>query len=269
MQALAKVLNSLGASIDGEDDPVIFVKKINAYAEVGLCSKATTAKSGSLIIFRGTWLGNKQSYRIGVIESVEGNFIKFMEWTPELKTNFPVVRKGDGSILMIVEMNYPIWSGLLLKNGVRITRGISIFHEGVDMKLSNFDRRVYAFEGGEVVKVFNNYNPKKRWTDWMNSAGNYCVIRSKIGGKYYTMRYIHLEHLRVTKGQHISKNQLIGQYADIGYSFGAHLHLEMHDMKNKRVDPLPFLNDYASFIIYGYDDERSYVATNMQIDTIN
>lgn len=267
--AIALVLNKLGGSIDGNDDSVVFVKRINAYIEVGLCTATSVAKPGSLIVFRGTWLGKKQSHRIGVIEAIEGNYIKFMEWTPELKTNFPVVRKGDPSILMIVEMSYPIWSGILLKNGIRITRGVSWFHDGVDMKISNFDRRVYAFEGGTVVKVFNNYNPKTRWSDWKNSGGNYCVIKTKLDGKDCLMRYLHLQHLRVKVGQKIAKNQLLGQYADIGYSFGAHLHLEAHDLKGKVLNPLPYLSDYASFIIYSYEDEKSYVASNMILDNIN
>ncbi len=269
IQAIAKVLNELGANIDGNDDSVMFVKRINAYIEVGLSPSSSAPKPGSLIIFRGTWYGKVQSHRIGIIEEVTGEYIKYMTWTPDLKTTYPVVRKGDPSILMISEMSYPIWSGVLLKNGIRITRGIGLFHDGVDMKISNFDRRVYAFEGGVVVKVFNKYNPKTRWTDWRNSGGNYCVIQSKIGGKTYLMRYLHLVNLKVRQGQKVAKNQLLGQYADVGYSFGAHLHLDMHDLAHNRVDPLPFLNDYASFIIYGYEDERAYIATNMILDHIN
>lgn len=269
IQAMSKVLNSLGASIDGSDDSVVFVKRINAYIEVGLCSTSSKAAPGSLIIFRSTWLGKVQSHRIGIIEGVEGNYIKFMEWTPELKTNFPVVCRNDSSILMIVEMSYPIWSGILLKNGIRITRGIGFMHDGVDMKLSNFDRRVYAFEGGKVVKVFNNYNPRKRWSDWKNSGGNYVVIRGKMNGKDCLMRYLHLEKVCVKLGQKIGRNQLLGRYADIGYSFGAHLHLDVHDMKGRIMDPLPNLSEYASFIIYGYEDDRSYIASNMVLDTIN
>jgi len=269
VQALATVVNKLGAQIDEKDDSLTFVKKINAYAEVGLCSTTSVPKTGSLIIFRGTWAGKIKSHRIGIIEEVCGSYIKFMEWSPELGTTFPVIRKNDYTIQMIVEFSYPIWSGILLKNGIRITRGISLFHRGVDMKLSNFDRRVYAFEGGTVVKVFNNYNPKKRWSDWINSGGNYVVIKSRMQGKDCLMRYLHLYNLKVKVGQKIGKNQLLGQYDDIGYSFGAHLHLDVHDMQGKLMDPLPDLSDYASFIIYSYDDERSYIASNMLLDSVN
>jgi murein DD-endopeptidase MepM/ murein hydrolase activator NlpD len=45
----------------------------------------------------------------------------------------------------------------------------------------------------------------------------------------------------ISKGQIIRAGDLIGMYADVGYSFGAHLHLNIYNMAWRAIDPTPIL----------------------------
>lgn len=117
------------------------------------------------------------------------------------------------------------------------------FHDGIDFKcgLNPPDRRVFSIGAGQCVFDFDDYEDKKRWTDPKHSGGNYTITLEKIDGVEYYVKYLHLVENYLSKGQFFDAGFCIGKYADVGYSFGAHLHLNMYDKNWRVIDPTPVL----------------------------
>jgi murein DD-endopeptidase MepM/ murein hydrolase activator NlpD len=110
-------------------------------------------------------------------------------------------------------------------------------HDGVDL-VSNFNQNVYAAAGGKVISDRDTYEHAKRWVAGSgNSVGNRVIIESIIDGKKYFCAYYHLIENYVEEKQDILTGQLIGMYADVGMSYGAHLHFMMWDEHWKVVNP--------------------------------
>lgn len=112
-------------------------------------------------------------------------------------------------------------------------------HTGIDYIGRDF--RVYAICDGIVIKDFDDYDPRKRWTDRRHSAGNYVLISSMIHGKRIYHRYVHLGENNVDHGQPVKQGEQIGLYADVGQSFGAHLHFDMYDENWNKPNPEPIM----------------------------
>ena len=73
------------------------------------------------------------------------------------------------------------------------------------------------------------------------SYGNYVKIKHDNG--YYTL-YAHLRYGSVTVnvGDRVKKGQVIGYMGNTGYSFGAHLHFEVRNTSDVKIDPTPYIN---------------------------
>lgn len=117
-------------------------------------------------------------------------------------------------------------------NNTRITAGyknpnykkeFGYNHYGMD--LTDKDRKDTTIWGsgvGEVVEA-----------GWSDSGGNVVVIAYKNcelpngSVKDLVMRYYHLDSIKVSKGQKITKDTRIGVYGNTGASSGAHLHIEI------------------------------------------
>lgn len=130
--------------------------------------------------------------------------------------------------------------------GWRTLKGKPQFHDGIDFV--NKDRKdtiVFAIWDGEVCLDVDYYDESKRWTDGRHSGGNFVILKHIIDGKLYYTRYMHIDKNTVTKDQKIRKGQTLGHYADVGFSYGAHLHLDMYDYKWKKIDPTPVLRQYG------------------------
>lgn len=125
--------------------------------------------------------------------------------------------------------------------GMRTLNGKRQFHGGIDFISANNDRRVYSIGGGVCCFDFDDYEDRKRWNDVKHSGGNYTIITTKIGGIQYYVKYLHLVENYISKGQIIKADDLIGKYADVGYSFGAHLHLNIYNSSWEPIDPTPIL----------------------------
>lgn len=54
--------------------------------------------------------------------------------------------------------------------------------------------------------------------------------------------YAHSRRLLVQAGQKVTAGQVIGEVGNTGYSYGTHLHLEVH-VNGAPTDPIPFLRD--------------------------
>lgn len=110
-------------------------------------------------------------------------------------------------------------------------------HDGIDYVSETNNRKVYAVSNGFVVYDYDDYNEIKRYKS-PNTGGNMVIITSVINNKTYHIRYLHLLNNNITKGQLITEGMLIGEYGDVGYSFGAHLHLDVYTANwNKKINP--------------------------------
>ena len=112
-------------------------------------------------------------------------------------------------------------------------------HDGIDLVgYKNALAYILAHSDGEVVDVRKDYNK----TDKSGSSyGNYVKIKHDNG--YYTL-YAHMKYNSVTvsKGDRVSKGQIIGYMGNTGHSCGAHLHFEVRSDSSTRIDPTPYID---------------------------
>jgi murein DD-endopeptidase MepM/ murein hydrolase activator NlpD len=116
-----------------------------------------------------------------------------------------------------------------LNGGARIHNGIDIAQSGVN--------EVVASAGGRVSKSY------------LSSSYGECVfILHDINGQEFETVYAHMRSgsRKVKEGDHVRQGQPIGIMGNTGYSFGQHLHFELHKGrwnigKSKAVDPLDYL----------------------------
>jgi len=119
----------------------------------------------------------------------------------------------------------------------RLPDGHEQVHDGIDFISGINDRTVFAIADGFVAYDYDDYCHIKRYAK-PNTGGNMVIITSVINNKTYHIRYLHLAENYISKGQYIVKGRNIGVYGDVGYSFGAHLHLDVFEVNwNKKINP--------------------------------
>lgn len=59
------------------------------------------------------------------------------------------------------------------------------------------------------------------------------------------MIYAHSRRVLVQVGQTVKAGDVIGQVGNTGYSYGTHLHFEVHDASGKPFDPVPLLKQHG------------------------
>jgi murein DD-endopeptidase MepM/ murein hydrolase activator NlpD len=98
-------------------------------------------------------------------------------------------------------------------------------HGGIDLAAPS-GTPYYAVAGGKVILARSN-----------GGYGN-CIMIDHGGG--VISLYGHSTNLAVKEGDIVEAGQKIGTVGDTGYSFGPHLHFEIH-VEGARVDPIDFL----------------------------
>lgn len=128
----------------------------------------------------------------------------------------------------------------VLKNGEnQITQGYSKSHQAVDLvKYKGQLDFITAHSDGKVIEVRKDYNKVDKTG---NSYGNYVKIKHNNG--YYTL-YAHLKYktVGVDVGQKVKEGQVIGYMGATGHTNGAHLHFEVRNKSNVKINPTPYLN---------------------------
>jgi murein DD-endopeptidase MepM/ murein hydrolase activator NlpD len=144
--------------------------------------------------------------------------------------------------IMITKLIRPVESPHKVTSGYgpRVLNGKRQLHDGIDY-VSRNSKNVLAIADGYVVTDVDYYKPSLRWTDRRHSAGNMVIIKHKIHGKEYFVRYLHLVRNRVEEGLEVQQGETIGIYGDAGISYGPHLHLDMYTKGWVKVDPTPIL----------------------------
>lgn len=135
--------------------------------------------------------------------------------------------------------------------GNRTLNGNTAFHAGIDC-VGISSKRVCAISSGRVAIsqiVTDKSDPTWEW-------GNYVAIISDDGKIVY---YCHLSERTVHEGERVNIGDEIGIEGNTGYSFGAHLHLEV------REGSLPI--DAASYI--GIPNKTGTYSAELFPDTDN
>ena len=112
-------------------------------------------------------------------------------------------------------------------------------HNGIDLVgYKNALDYIIAHSDGEVVGVRSNYKTTDKTG---NSYGNYVKIKHNNG--YYTL-YAHLKYnsVCVSVGDRVTKGQTIGYMGATGHATGAHLHFEVRDTSDTKIDPTPYID---------------------------
>ena len=105
----------------------------------------------------------------------------------------------------------------------------TIYHSGVDIG-APMGTPIKAANSGKVI-----------YTGWYGGYGNVVIIdHGKMQGRPTSTLYAHQSSIAVSKGQNVSKGQVIGYVGSTGYSTGPHLHFEVR-INGKPVNPLNYI----------------------------
>lgn len=115
--------------------------------------------------------------------------------------------------------------------GNRVLGGVTEFHGGVDL-VGTGDKTVVAVAAvrvGASQRVFTGAT-----AEW----GNYVRIDTDDGRKLY---YCHLSRRLVSVGQRVNIGDHIGVEGSTGKSTGSHLHFEVRDGENAKINAADYL----------------------------
>jgi len=113
-------------------------------------------------------------------------------------------------------------------------------HNGIDLVGAGYTLDyIVAHSAGTVVGVVSNVNYNTYGTT-NKIYGNYVKIKHDNG--MYTL-YSHLKYgsVAVKVNQRVTAGTVLGYMGNTGYSNGAHLHFEVRDENNIKIDPTPYV----------------------------
>lgn len=111
-------------------------------------------------------------------------------------------------------------------------------HGGIDIVNKGYTLgNIVAHTEGQVVAARNNCTGFESG----GSYGNYVKIKHSNG--YYTL-YAHMAYgsIKVSKGQKVNKGQVLGYMGATGTAYGGHLHFEVRNESNIRINPTEYLD---------------------------
>lgn len=115
-------------------------------------------------------------------------------------------------------------------------------HKGIDLVDVNSQGThilgwIVAHSDGIVVELRTNC----KGYEGNGSYGNYVKLKHDDG--YYTL-YAHMAYntIKVSKGQRVLRGQVLGYMGATGFVTAGHLHWEVRNTSDVRIDPTPYLN---------------------------
>lgn len=116
-------------------------------------------------------------------------------------------------------------------------------HKGMDLA-APAGTIIYSVTDGKVISVGSGCNPVGYYGNPCGGGyGNYVKIQDN-NGMYFIYAHMYSTPM-VSSGQTVSKGQQIGVVGSSGSSTGNHLHFEVRDKSNVKINPTPYSN-YAS-----------------------
>lgn len=132
-------------------------------------------------------------------------------------------RYVGGKLLWPSNTCYTITSPYSMR--VHPTLGVYKQHTGIDIGAAHGTDVLAAADGTVII------------AGWNNAYGNYVVINH--GGGLTTL-YGHNSKLTVSKGQKVTRGQIIAKVGSTGYSTGPHIHFEVQ-VNGSPVNPMSYL----------------------------
>lgn len=132
-------------------------------------------------------------------------------------------------------------SRLLYEGEYQITQKYKkLTHKGIDIvKYKSETCKIKAHTEGVVALIQTGQKNDKN-AKGTKSYGNFVKIKHPDG--YYTL-YAHLKEVYVKKGEKLAKGDFVGYMGNTGKSYGAHLHFEVRNEKDTRIDPTKYLTE--------------------------
>jgi len=130
-----------------------------------------------------------------------------------------------------------------------VSQSFSSSHKAIDVVgAGNSVDDIIAFSDGTVEIVVNTVTGNRKGSRGTASYGNFVKIRHDNGMKTL---YAHMEYgsVSVKAGDYVSKGQKIGRMGDTGNAYGVHLHFEVRQSDEKRIDPYPYLFEGRQLVI--------------------
>jgi len=140
-------------------------------------------------------------------------------------------------------------------------------HEAVDVVKKWYQAdTIIAHSAGTVVMVQTGI-PHKPGSTGNLSYGNFVKIKHDDG--YYTL-YAHLKEVYVRKNQRVARGEKLGYMGDSGNAYGVHLHFEIRNTYDHRIDPEPYLNtdlpqEVRNITYQVYDNTKGYWLPNVVV----
>jgi murein DD-endopeptidase MepM/ murein hydrolase activator NlpD len=159
------------------------------------------------------------------------NLHDFMAAKAEPLNELSNALSAEKSLLMDIPSLWPLkgvrgWITNPFGPAIHPFTGQWYLHKGIDIAQA-LGTPVVATANGKVAKI--GYEPL--------DYGNYIILRHNYG---FSTRYAHLSRIYVTKGQDVSRGQVIGAIGSTGLSTGPHLHYEVM-IGTQVVDPTKYL----------------------------
>lgn len=121
----------------------------------------------------------------------------------------------------------------------RITQKYSSTHKGIDIvKYYSETCPIIAHTEGTIVFCQTGQKNNKNATG--NASYGNCV-KIKHSNGYFTL-YAHMEKVYVKKGDYVKRGQEIGYMGETGKAYGKHLHFEVREPSEYRINPEPYIN---------------------------
>lgn len=171
--------------------------------------------------------------KITILEELEGwgrvdtNYWVSLEWVNRIEN--PVEKTNAKAECRVLQTGIP-----------QITNKYGLGHGGVDIvkKTKQVDA-ITAHSDGIVVWCQSGI-PNAKGSTGNRSYGN--AVKIKHGNGFYTL-YAHMAVIDVKKGDSVKLGQKIGFMGNTGNSYGAHLHFEVRNDRDVRVDPTKYLTE--------------------------
>lgn len=129
-------------------------------------------------------------------------------------------------------------SRVFSEQGNFITNPFGNGHGGVDLGWDdNPNTPIIAHSQGNIV--FCQTGRVNDTSATGNASYGNCV-KIKHPNGYYTL-YAHMNYVSVKNGQEVKKGQYIGDMGNTGVSYGNHLHFEVRNASDTRIDPAPYI----------------------------
>ncbi len=152
-------------------------------------------------------------------------------YIPGMST-IPVQVGADGNWRTNVSRGWQLGTAKCFVNG-KWNGKTNCSHLGIDFA-GPIGTPIYAIASGVVLEA-----------DWRGGYGLFIKLEHDVDGDgkpdYYSA-YAHLSEIIVTKGQQVGGGQIIGKMGSTGNSSGSHLHFEIRDKNDIRINPEPILD---------------------------